>query len=100
MIRIFGNLVNNTLNFVPSTPVVHIQIGKEQDRIVIHYRDNGPGIEEHNLARVFEPYFSTREHGTGLGLFIIRQFVEEMGGTIQAIPSGSGVHFTLIFRKA
>jgi nitrogen fixation/metabolism regulation signal transduction histidine kinase len=53
-------------------------------QVDIEVADNGPGIPEHLLTRVFEPHFSTRSSGTGLGLAIVRRLVESWGGTVTA----------------
>ena len=96
--RVFENLIENSLSFSPS-PEITISIKEEENTVKIDYRDNGIGIEKKNLEKIFEPYFSTREDGTGLGLFISKEFVEEMGGEIKAYPSEKGGHFELKFRK-
>ena len=44
--------------------------------------DNGAGIEPANTCRIFEPYFTTKKYGTGLGLFVTRKLVEEHGGSV------------------
>lgn len=67
----------------------------EQLRIVV--RDNGPGIPARHLARIFEPYFTTRKNGTGLGLAIVHQIIDSHGGTIGvASQEGQGTAFTII----
>ena len=62
--------------------------------IVIQVRDTGPGIPRHLLGRVFDPFFTTREHGTGLGLGLCYGIVADHGGTIVAEEGdpGSGRH--------
>jgi signal transduction histidine kinase len=50
--------------------------------VLIVIRDRGVGIPAENLARVWEPYFTTRRGGTGLGLAIVRNVIEGLGGTI------------------
>ncbi len=96
--RVFENLIENSLSFSPN-PEISISIEEEGDIVKIDFKDNGSGIDEKNLEKIFEPYFSTREDGTGLGLFIVKEFVEEMGGEIKAYPSKKGGHFELKFRK-
>src|SRR5690606_21915518 len=66
--------------------------------VVLAVTDNGVGIPEHELPRIFEPRFSTRSSGTGLGLAIVRRFVESWGGAIQvqsAVGEGTRVEIRL-----
>jgi signal transduction histidine kinase len=58
--------------------------------------DNGAGIPRENLARVFEPYFTTKAKGTGLGLALVRQTIHDHGGSISvASEPGRGTTFTV-----
>jgi signal transduction histidine kinase len=62
----------------------------------VEIADRGPGIAPESLARVFEPYFTTKAHGTGLGLAIVRQTVHDHAGTITAANApGGGAVFTV-----
>ncbi len=65
--------------------------------IVLRVRDTGVGMDEEALARVFEPYFSTKATGTGLGLPIARRNVELSGGQIE-VESAKGQGTTVILR--
>jgi two-component system nitrogen regulation sensor histidine kinase NtrY len=62
----------------------------------IEVRDNGPGIEEQNWDRVFDPYYTTRNEGTGLGLAIVKKVVLEHSGEVRLdrAPEG-GARFTI-----
>ncbi|NLE59774.1 MAG: hypothetical protein GX616_15560 [Planctomycetes bacterium] len=80
----------------------------DEDRVEINVRDTGCGISAENLARVFEPFFSTKQdadkpdrRGLGLGLAISRSIVEDLGGTIAATSEVNvGTTFTLNLPKA
>jgi len=100
LVRAFGNLLENSHSFTNGSGTVTIQVSVADDRVELEYRDNGRGIPPQNIGRVFEPYFSTRESGTGLGLFIVREFIMEMGGTIEAMPDPDGACFRITLRRA
>ena len=57
---------------------------EEGPRLVVTFEDEGPGIEPAHLARLFEPWFSTKEGGVGLGLAMVKRIVEEHGGRVEA----------------
>jgi len=98
--RVVGNLIENSVNFSKEIPKVTVTIEDIGDFAEIIYEDNGAGIPDENIESVFEPYFSTRESGTGLGLFIVREFMEESGGSIRAIANNGGAKFILTIKKA
>lgn len=91
--RVFVNLVDNAVAAVQgeAAPVIKIQTeyGKTQQVLKISIADNGMGIPPRDKARVFEPYFSTKEKGTGLGLPIVKSIIEDHGGIIRALDNGS-----------
>ena len=64
--------------------------------VVVRVSDNGPGIPKERLAKIFQPYFSTKEKGTGLGLSIVKHNTEIYGGIVQVESElGKGSRFTL-----
>jgi len=91
--QIFLNLVGNSINACRDSKQASIGISGREDNapdqggagfVEFRVEDNGHGIDEKLLARIFIPFFTTRENGTGLGLAIVRQIVESHGGSITA----------------
>ncbi len=77
-----------------------IRTASEAGRVEIRFEDNGPGISNGELSRVFDPFYTTKEpgKGTGLGLSVCYRIVESMGGSIQAESEvGKGATFVVIF---
>lgn len=65
--------------------------------VEVTVRDNGVGMDADTAARLFEPYFTTKETGTGLGLTLVRQTVRDHGGDISvASTPGHGATFTVV----
>ncbi len=101
MVRALVNLIENALQAMPTggtlavtAATVHGSLGER--RITISVRDTGCGIPEEILPHLFEPYFSTKSGGTGLGLGLARRTVEEHGGTVDIRSrSGQGTVVTL-----
>ena len=68
----------------------------EDGRVALHVEDDGAGIPEELMPRVFEPHFSTRSGGTGLGLAIVRRLVESWGGRVSLRSDrGGGTRVTM-----
>jgi two-component system, OmpR family, sensor histidine kinase ChvG len=90
--QIFDNLVDNAIGFSPDGGTVKIDISRIDGDCRVRIRDEGPGIPDSHLTRVFERFFTyrpgtpdSRRHHTGLGLAIAKAIVESYGGTIAAI---------------
>lgn len=98
--RVFGNLLENSFSFTDGKGRVDISMTVENGALHLEYCDSGRGIPEELAPRIFEPYFSTRDTGTGLGLFIVREFLLEMGGKVEAVPSDSGACFRITLKVA
>jgi PAS domain S-box-containing protein len=90
MKRVFRNLFENALAAVPDP--LHISIGCDECRIYgsagirIRLRDNGPGLNEEQARRIFEPFYTTKTKGTGLGMAIAKRLVEAHGGRMAIDP--------------
>jgi signal transduction histidine kinase len=94
MKQIVLNLTVNALEAVPPGGEVRIELAQHDGWAELHVRDNGRGMSEQTLERVFEPFFTdkrgVREPGTGLGLSITHAIVESHGGRITAASEGPG----------
>jgi len=91
--RIINNLVDNAVAAVASKSDGHIDVRTHFDESLkiarIEVQDNGPGIPGHLRNHVFEPYVTTKEHGTGLGLALVKRMVEDHNGFIRAHSDGN-----------
>jgi len=81
--QVFVNLITNARHAMAGRGTITLHTGSSDGRIVVQVRDDGRGIEERDVAHVFEPFFTTRSSGTGLGLSIVKNIVEAHGGTVQ-----------------
>ncbi len=103
MFTVLSHLIQNAIAFCPPGREVieieaeEIRLPDGQDRFSITVSDNGPGVEEKDRERIFEPFFTSRPDGTGLGLAIVRQTIEEHQGSI-SVSTGrrGGARFTLL----
>ena len=95
--RIIHNLVKNALQSIPegSKAAVEVSIEKTQDKAVVIIRDNGTGIPQQMQDRVFEPNFTTKSSGMGLGLAMVKNLIENFGGTINFSTGNHGTAFTI-----
>jgi len=93
------NLLTNAQHAVDSKPGGDVRLltsALDDHRVAITIRDTGQGIADDDLARVFDPYFTTRRAGTGLGLAIAKNIVEGLGGSISVVTrQGAGTDFRL-----
>lgn len=91
-----GNLLRNAKDATPAGGEVLVSTLREGDFVTVRVTDTGEGIPQEQVARVLEPYFSTKKGGTGLGLPTARRVAEEHGGTLtlQSEP-GKGTQFML-----
>lgn len=98
--QIFINVVKNAIESMegPGDLTVVGMYKTDIDDVVIHISDSGKGIEPEKIKRIGEPFFTTKEKGTGLGMMVTTKFVESLGGTIRyksKIDDGTTVTITL-----
>ena len=94
--QIFFNLILNSLDAMPGGGELAIRARPVKNGIEMIFEDNGPGIPEERRENIFEPFFSTKDGGTGLGLTVSYNIVTAHGGTLDLIPGReSGACFRL-----
>ena len=99
--QVFTNLLSNAMDAVPDGDDVHLwlQVRSEGALAIIHVTDNGPGIALASLDRIFDPFYTTKEHGLGLGLSISAGIVRAAGGALvvrnRSKAEGGGAQFTI-----
>lgn len=96
--QVLSNILKNACEALDGCDVRRITIGAARvgEEIVVQILDSGPGISDYALARLFEPLFTTKEDGIGLGMPICKAIVEAHGGRLWAeSPAGGGARFNL-----
>jgi two-component system sensor histidine kinase PilS (NtrC family) len=87
--QVVWNLLRNAAEAAPRG-TIHVRVERKGTRAELVVRDEGPGIDDEHLSRVFEPFFSTKESGTGLGLPTVHRIVEEHHGTVELVRNEGG----------
>lgn len=96
MEQVFFNLLKNSLEAMADGGTIVLALGSDDRNVFLSIRDSGRGMDAEQLASLFEPYRTTKEKGTGLGLMISKRIVTEHGGSIAAESTpGEGTTFTL-----
>ncbi|RIA08297.1 phospho-acceptor domain-containing protein [Flavobacteriaceae bacterium MAR_2010_72] len=103
LIRVVTNLIKNGIQAIPNeaeNPKIVVSVISENGDVKITIADNGVGISEENSAKVFEPKFTTKSSGMGLGLAMVKNIVETYNGSITFTSErGLGTTFTVVFPK-
>jgi signal transduction histidine kinase len=95
------NLVRNAAQACAAGDEVILSSRRDGSRVLVQVIDTGAGMSADVRARIFEPYFSTKETGTGLGLPMVRRVLEAHGGRVEVSSEvGKGTQFTLVFPAA
>lgn len=94
--RILTNLWENSCEHATSPPVrLRVTARSDGEAVTIELSDNGPGIPDDVAEHVFEPFFTTRTSGTGLGLYLARELARNNGGQLSLDATGPGARFYL-----
>ena len=98
MLNLLSNAKDALLQTKPAAPRIVVRAAREGGRVHIDVDDNGGGIDPHIIAKIFEPYFTTKDEGkgTGIGLYMSKMIVDgNMNGRLTASNHGNGARFTL-----
>jgi signal transduction histidine kinase len=82
LVQVFLNLVLNAVDATERGGRIEVSARRQGGALEVSVRDDGAGIAPEQAARLFQPYFTTKKHGTGLGLFVTRKLVADHGGTV------------------
>ena len=93
--QVLINLFKNAVEAMKEHGKLHIHTKVDQHKLMIYIKDNGEGISDENLKKIAEPFFTTKEHGTGLGVGLSTEIVKKHQGTIE-YHSKQGVGTTVI----
>jgi signal transduction histidine kinase len=97
--RAFSNILRNAVEACDGKGELEIAVGPENGGARVTVRDHGPGVAPDHAVRIFEPYYTGKSGGTGLGLALVRQTVELHRGTIEVEPTpGGGATFVVRLR--
>lgn len=81
---VFINIITNSIQAMGDSGKIDIRMIDQVEKILLEIQDSGPGISEDVLPKIFEPLFTTKQQGTGLGLVSCKTIIEQHGGTINA----------------
>ncbi|MCX8188518.1 MAG: GAF domain-containing protein [Nitrososphaeria archaeon] len=94
--RVFTNIIINAFQAMPEGGTLTIYAEKEENKTKIYFKDTGIGIPKENLEKLFQPLFTTKAKGTGLGLAVCKRIVEAHNGTIEVESElGKGTKFII-----
>jgi signal transduction histidine kinase len=94
--QVLLNLLLNGIQSMEHPGTVRVSLENDEDAVLITVADEGKGIPAENLPNIFRPFFTTKGHGTGLGLSLARRIVEAHGGQIDVTSEvGKGSRFSI-----
>jgi len=95
--QVFYNIIKNAFQAMKSEGILRIRTDRDDHFISISFADTGGGISPDHMSSIFQPYFTTKAKGSGLGLLIVRRIVRAHGGEVDLV-SNEGIGLTLTIR--
>lgn len=96
-----GNLLSNAVSFSPAHGMVTLRVSRTGDTVFVECIDEGPGVAAEDATRIFDPFFQGRRQpdserrGSGVGLSIVREYIQAHGGHVALIAAEKGAHFRI-----
>ncbi|MBF0540972.1 MAG: response regulator [Nitrospirae bacterium] len=100
--QVFVNLIGNAMDAMGKSGKINVNVVEETEHVSIKIADTGPGIPEDNIIKIFDPFYTTKgdKDGTGLGLYIVKEIINEHDGLIfVSKTSDTGTEFTITLPK-
>jgi signal transduction histidine kinase len=96
MKQAFYNVIKNAFQAMRAAGILHIRSWQSELNVSVAFNDTGGGISQDQMSKLFQPYFTTKSSGSGLGLLIVRRIVREHGGEIEIESNeGKGMRVTI-----
>ncbi len=97
---VLRNILTNSIEAIEKKGIISIYLQERQETVLLRISDNGEGLKPENLENIFEPYFSTKASGTGLGLPIAKKIIADHGGEIHSeLNQPKGMTFIITLPK-
>ncbi len=93
--QVILNLLRNAIDAVPVEGIIRLVVQVDPHAVQLEIKDNGPGFQTDDLEQLFEPFYSTKNSGLGLGLSICRSITRAHNGSLRAGSSPEGASFIL-----
>lgn len=85
LVQAFLNLILNAIDATDKGGRIELHAGRQNGELVVSVLDDGPGVSPENVGRLFQPYFTTKPQGTGLGLFVTQKLIGDQGGAVEFV---------------
>lgn len=84
------NLCKNGIEAMGEGGLLQLRLSGDEERLILEVEDHGPGIPDSEINLIFDPFYTTKENGTGLGLAVSKQIIEDIGGKFRSPPVKRG----------
>ncbi len=99
IVAVLNNLFLNAMESIGENGCIELNIRRGKKNMIIQVKDDGGGMPEDIIPKLFIPFFTTKSKGTGLGLSIVHRIIQNHNGTIRATNEGKGACFTITLPK-